>query len=696
MEYGRFFAVNQTSRPEHKEVRFEYTAFRSKIGKKYPVYLVFQDDHINFYFNGYVKHEDAERYQLVETKLFSLHLHNDKQTQKELEKELVKLYSVEFPFKKEYEVISANKKGNNSNNEIKNYKNLKVFSPDNKTNKIFYKNLILDFLQDFNHTDVFDHCPQFSKIKHLIKESPFLYAIANKARYYFLIENYNKNKIYNLKENYYTKQLIKAQDDYLSILQNENNYHFLKKENNWFEDAETETRKVLDATKTIENTNYKNIKDNEVKVKKKFSNNKFKALEWFIGRNNIYRAWTIHPKFKRLFFTFGSIILLFIILFSFDILAHWHINYYTIIFLFLIKLFHDFISFSPCIEHEEVNEQKETNLRNFIFNKFTKFLKYFVKLINIPLIFLLIGSSFLVFEISSFYNNVYIHNNVSFLFGLLLILLLTFIFIYKFFKHNDYNDDCLFKKHWKNALILTISLFIIGCYNLNQYIFSANLTVLSIIFVLIFLSIYGILFYNDRENHPNLAKKVTRHKTFSMLFYGLVISLFVNTLMYNGYYKEFLEKYNYLGEMWEEAHYKEDNLKNELKNLHKTKNEENEEKKNHSLIKTKHNSELEFIYIGNELDEIKQKAKEPLSDEVSVYIDNHFYPELKNLYVAKKIRNKPVLLFPVLKEIELPLGIKLIVMPSVLFINTFLSLLVAVILQILFHKRKFLLGGEAE
>jgi hypothetical protein len=101
---------------------------------------------------------------------------------------------------------------------------------------------------------------------------------------------------------------------------------------------------------------------------------------------------------------------------------------------------------------------------------------------------------------------------------------------------------------------------------------------------------------------------------------------------------------------------------------------------------------------------IKNKSKEPLSDETYVFIDRYFFDELKNVFVIEKndkhftiesSKGNIKKLFPILREIDI-YGFKFITIPSILFINTLLSLLVAVVLQILFHKRKFLLGGEAE
>lgn len=346
----------------------------------------------------------------------------------------------------------------------------------------------------------------------------------------------------------------------------------------------------------------------------------------------------------------------------------------------------------------------------------------------IPLWVMIFGATHVVFNIGSFYNRLFIDNIWTHLFSIGFILITVLIIILKFCKFKISSLEKVFKKYFLLLIILVLVL-LIGSILLVQFnILKPYLTTLLLFVVMLFILI-SVLYNHEREVHPNLQYTTSFNKTLSMLFYGLIISFFINIFYINTEYKEYLEQYEHLGHIWhhteklenftkeengiytyddkDKTHYKfgyqidlenvtekdstsSSKYKIELESILKDSKENKKVKDWHSLYG------YDKKYHGNYdyYEKIKRAIYQPLSDDIEVTIDKYFFEELQNVYFFKHVgKNKyeksPL---PVLKKINLN-GISLITMPSVLFINTFLSLIVAVLLQVFLHKAKFLKGG---
>lgn len=191
-----------------------------------------------------------------------------------------------------------------------------------------------------------------------------------------------------------------------------------------------------------------------------------------------------------------------------------------------------------------------------------------------------------------------------------------------------------------------------------------------LIFIIIFLSVaFWILFNDERKNHPNLDNSTSLKKVVSLLLIGLMFSFFANLLMSNYEYKDFLDKYNLIDEIWENAFHKTDAIPYNI------------------FSKLKFNA-------SHVSDSTQKKIKKLLSEKESSHVDaekeEYYYLPLEQLEITKKGKE----FYPVLKRINV-LGFEIITLPSVLFINTILTLLLAVLIQVVLNHKKFLEGGKA-
>ncbi len=762
------FFIAEDENPFNGKVKiFYYTEINVEdSGYKYPVYVSFLDDTVYFRYFGYVNNNDGNN-SFGEYTLFKLHLNTSPATQKKLDETVISLYDNSFPLMSDYHIPQRDT--HNLGTPIRNYKtykDLKCFSDtqnderntiegNEHTRKIFYKDLLLDFLYTVNkHPEIFNSDKAFDKIKHLLNDAPILQAISAKAEYYFYKENYIENRlffnVFQNNKNQNIKNFQNALNHWLSILQKTDSYNLIKGKS-WFNDVETETRKVLTdmpVIKEIDNSENRSEIDKTNKFINKFNLNLFKkkekSLEWFISRNNILRAWFVFDKFKLIFFILLILILYFvtntIFTISFKNTPIFDTNklvfFLTLTLIYYIKYIKRYIAY--LLTFRQFSLEKTLKL-------IIKFISNISKLFMFRLWWLMAGASYFVFEISSFYNKHFIENDWTYQIGFVLLFLLIAIIIYKFYFSK------VKANHSKSDIILVLKLFVLTSittgiiyYMLGKFwlglTYDKDLILphhrkTKMFFFFAIISTFFILFNNDKKFHPNLDNSTTINKTFSMFFYGIVISFFINIGLYHTFYKEYLEKYEHLGRMWEQATYyiNDEDIEEKNNDNNPSNPDSNNEHKNKCTESNKNghgsNKEYTYVYTGdkNMFENIKEKSCETFSDEVKVYIDEHFYDELVNLYVYKQVKleethqennhnsdtkvaqkettkntekdvKHPKLkkLFPVLKKVNI-MGFKdIYIIPSVLFINTFLTLFVASFFQFLLHRKRFMEGGELE
>ena len=275
MDSGYFFELREGSDLLKGHILFSYTGLKIEKKSEYPVFLVFNDESIDFYFTGLIKKEkNIPHPEFVENKLFSLNLHKGKENILQLNDSLKDLFDLKFPIIKDIGIYEGEDNRNTDKFHIT-YADLNVFPEVNSDNnlkkknkkiqqkkgqeqetdkekkpnqKIFYKTLFLDFIFDVYHSDVFENSPAFTQIKQHLEEIPFIQAIKRKAEFYYQVENNKSDKklvTFDSTNSNYIDKLIKAQEDWLDILQEENSNKFINKDNKWFKDVETEVKDVF-------------------------------------------------------------------------------------------------------------------------------------------------------------------------------------------------------------------------------------------------------------------------------------------------------------------------------------------------------------------------------------------------------------------------------------------------------------------
>ena len=694
MDSGTYFELRESSDLLKGQILFSYTGIVSDKGLKYPVVLVFNKERIDFYFSGLIKTDtnESDYPEFIETLLFSLNLHKGKENVSKLNDSLRDLFVQKFPVVKDY-VIYNGSNAKNSHEKHKTYAELKQLPPLDKKSekgsfgeKLPYRVLLLDFLFDVYHSDVFDNCPGFILIKQHLDEIPFIQAIKRKAEFYYQVENNRSNPIatFDTCKSLYIDKLVAAETSWLEILQAEDAHKIINPNNKWFSDVETEVSQILKENVAYKIREYN--KQGQSKDSHKFIQRPFRvsSFEWFIKRNNFieawkstynfYEGWRRKKKEGSFLFLLFSILLLLITLFelvniiltiegcnkllfirAIDLAPKFYSIIYILISLFLLIEF-------VYIILRSYKKLYASYLRDFLLFSY--------KLLMVSFLLLILTSAFLTFEVSSLGNKYLLIYSNLFKNGTLNIILL-FLIIYFVFSVIDKIGNK--KKSYKIiiGLILTIITIAISFYklqiNITQFLIPLFLS--SLILVL--------LFFDERKNFPNLSPKTSYKKVLSMFIIGLIISFFSNLIVINFSYKDYLEKFNFVDEIW-------NNAINEFHNPFVTIDGDTLMFDTSSLSKASK-------------DEITDMVNKTESSKISANKEESYYALLEKLKIYKKSKKdigKESEFYPIVKTINIH-GFKIITMPAVLFINTFLTLLLAVLIQIVLDHRRFLEGGKA-
>ena len=137
MNNGYFFKLRHNSNLLNGHILFSYTGIKSGTGEVHPLFLVFKDEHIDFYFHGQIEKEkinnDEVYPEFVENHLFSLNLHKGKENVLKLNEFLKDLFDLRFPLVDNAIIYKGeNKRFNN----LITYGDLEVFNNnENKKDK---------------------------------------------------------------------------------------------------------------------------------------------------------------------------------------------------------------------------------------------------------------------------------------------------------------------------------------------------------------------------------------------------------------------------------------------------------------------------------------------------------------------------------------------------------------------------------
>ena len=415
MDNGYFFKIREGSDLFKGQILFSYTGLKIENKPEYPVFMVFNHERINFYFTGLIKEEAHPREkkgphpEFVENKLFSLNLHKGKENVLNLNDSLRVLFNSKFPVIKDVVITKTNNNRNKTDYHIT-YADLEKFSINIKENeagkKLYYRTLILDFLFDAYHSNVFENSPAFTQIKQHLEEIPFIQAIKRKAEFYYQVKNNRvKEKFvtFDTTNSHYIENLTKAQQEWLEILQKEGSHKIINKDNRWFEDVETEGKEVFKKQLKI-----KDFARNWANYRNSLISQKNASLKWFIKRNNIRDAWGSFDILKWIGLGFlillGSLVTNIVFLIEDKSYIHFNPDIAGIFCYILATLTILIVSVVIFIIF----------YRKKIPEAYKTFFPVSLDLFFIPFIILILSSAFLVYELTSFTNKYIIFNGLSY------------------------------------------------------------------------------------------------------------------------------------------------------------------------------------------------------------------------------------------------------------------------------------------
>ena len=278
MQFGRFFSIDKNSIVEEGKIVFRYLRVVSERNPILPIYLSLKPNSIDFYYHTF------KEQQLSNQVIISLPLASTLNSGESLDNVLRKLH------KKELLLDYPVEKNKPSKWSFTNYKEFSV--PDFSVNTIYYAQLILDFIQDWQFSKVFEHSPHFDEVNSKL-ENVFLFnAIADKSFYYYCKLNYLKKD--SAFKCIYAKRLYDAERQWLNVIRSDNASDYFYTSGGWFSHAENEYKRILfwkDSEKRKDwFTHLKNnINKYCRKTKKYFGNKKQKRCSYKIIIKLVFR-----------------------------------------------------------------------------------------------------------------------------------------------------------------------------------------------------------------------------------------------------------------------------------------------------------------------------------------------------------------------------------------------------------------------
>lgn len=205
MNYGRFFEYDFESSCLEKGISvFNYRWLEHSMpddGNRtphHPIYLSFTPDSISFnlhYIEESKKLGESPLRKHFHDTIVKLYLSSGKDTADKLTEILNDIYRATFPVNIENQLITNIKNSFDAYNYGKEgFVNFNCFEPESKDvyennsankNKHFLRKVFLDFLYDFELTDVFKNIPFYDRVSAKLRESFLFKALMNKTRYYY-------------------------------------------------------------------------------------------------------------------------------------------------------------------------------------------------------------------------------------------------------------------------------------------------------------------------------------------------------------------------------------------------------------------------------------------------------------------------------------------------------------------------------
>lgn len=246
MKAGNFFRVDDNSQFKQGIVYYRYlpvSLIKCKGGESdCPIYMEISSSSITFYLqlrgnNDIYNHSE----------LFSIPFSKNLRTKDNLKGILRQLYDKDIDqIKKEIYTIDENyNEGTYSDKRIT-QKNITGKSEKEKGCIIQYRELILDFLFDLEHSKVFSNSPSYERMEDVLAEYPFFIALSAKYDFYYkrdqlindlLIDSKITQKLYS---DYY-----KARNQWVKIICSSGIQDTITPDNKWFLYLEEEHKRVI-------------------------------------------------------------------------------------------------------------------------------------------------------------------------------------------------------------------------------------------------------------------------------------------------------------------------------------------------------------------------------------------------------------------------------------------------------------------
>ncbi len=209
MNRGRFFSLDLEESALNKGIAlFNYRPVcyngcdkKSKKRYKYPIYLAITRDEMSFYMSCFDSDETLENDSSPTYRncpILTLSVSSHAEIRENLTKTLVDVYSEVYPAQGEFsqwDTLSACFMRSLTAGEMSAYSSLAVFNvphlqqgellPEKKKLNFFLRKLLLDFMFDMEHSEVFKNAPHIDFIYSKLNSNFLFYAIRNKAEYYY-------------------------------------------------------------------------------------------------------------------------------------------------------------------------------------------------------------------------------------------------------------------------------------------------------------------------------------------------------------------------------------------------------------------------------------------------------------------------------------------------------------------------------
>jgi hypothetical protein len=203
-----------------------------------PVYVSLNDKYLGFYINNY----EARKYN---HELFAFPLLNDNSSDKTITRQLEDMSDIYYKHPENDNTLTIMDK-NEDNTEGVGFCHLWFRETQNRKPNFLYKDaLLLDFLFDFMHTDVFKSNPHWQSLNARIHTNPFLKAILAKGEWLYWRDKYQKSNEEGEAKRYISDKRFEADEEWIEIIAADSSAELFLESGDWFESVGKEMSRVL-------------------------------------------------------------------------------------------------------------------------------------------------------------------------------------------------------------------------------------------------------------------------------------------------------------------------------------------------------------------------------------------------------------------------------------------------------------------